>query len=32
MGVKRRRKKAEDRSVWDIILKATLVKLKGSYA
>jgi hypothetical protein len=27
MGVKRWRKKAEDRSVWDSILKETLVKL-----
>jgi hypothetical protein len=27
MGVKRRRKKAEDRSVWDIILTEALVKL-----
>jgi len=27
MGVERRRKKAEDRSVWVTILKKTLVKL-----
>jgi hypothetical protein len=29
MGVKRWRKKAEDRSAWAIILKEALVKLKG---
>ena len=28
MAVKRWRKKAEDRSVWDIILKEALVKLR----
>jgi hypothetical protein len=32
MGVKRWRKKAEDRSVWAIVLKEALVKLKGPYA
>jgi len=32
MGVKRWRKKAEDRSVWAIILKEVLVKLLGPYA
>jgi hypothetical protein len=32
MGVKRWRKKPEDRSVWAIILKEALVKLKGPYA
>ena len=32
MGVKRWRKKAEDRSVWVIILKEVLVKLLGPYA
>jgi hypothetical protein len=30
--VNRWRKKAEDRSVWAIILKVTLVKLSGPYA
>jgi hypothetical protein len=29
MGVKRWRKKAEDRSVWGIVLKEVLVKLLG---
>jgi hypothetical protein len=32
MGVKRWRKKAEDRFAWTIILKEGLVKLQVSYA
>jgi len=32
MGVKRWRKKSGDRSVWAIILKEALVKIKGPYA
>jgi hypothetical protein len=32
LGVKRWKKKAEDRSVWAIILKEALVKLYGPYA
>jgi hypothetical protein len=32
MGVKSWRKKAEDKYAWGIILKHTVVKLKGPYA
>jgi hypothetical protein len=32
VGVKRWRKKAEDRPAWAIILKKALVKIKGPYA
>jgi hypothetical protein len=32
MRVKRWRKKAEDRSVWAIVLKEALAKLQGLYA
>jgi hypothetical protein len=32
MGVKRWRKKVEDRSIWAIIMKEALVKLQGPYA
>jgi len=32
MGVKRWRKKAEDKYAWAIILKHAVVKLKGPYA
>jgi hypothetical protein len=32
MDVKRCRKKAEDRSVWAIVLKVALVKMLGPYA
>jgi hypothetical protein len=32
MGLKRRRKKAEDGSAWAIVLKMALVKLYGPYA
>jgi hypothetical protein len=32
MGVKRWRKKAEDRLIWAIILKEALVDVEGPYA
>jgi hypothetical protein len=32
MGVKRWRKKAEERLIWAVILQAAPVKLQGAYA